>query len=94
MTWPRRRGGITSEAGRRHAARIIRDTGAENLKTISTPATKEAGRGTEEEKRRDLKGRRLSGKLGSKMDDGDKDDALSVGEVTRYRRIAARAQTS
>ena len=75
----------------RHAEIIIRDTGAENLKTISTPATKETGRETEEERRQDLNGLRLSGKLGSKTDNDDKEDALSADEVTRYRRVAARA---
>ena len=68
------RNGIAYEADTRHAD-----------KTISTPATEEAERETEEEKRRDLNGSRLSGKLRSKMDDDDKDDALSVDEVTRYR---------
>ena len=51
-----------------------RDTGAESLNTISTPAAKETGRETEEEeKRQDLQERRLSGKLGSKMNDEDMD---------------------
>ena len=38
-----------------------------------------------------MNGRRTSGKLGSKPDNDDKEDALSAGEVTRYKRIAARA---
>ena len=54
-----------------------RDTGAENLKTISTPAAKDTRRETEEEKRHDLKERRVNEKLGSKMNDDDKDEALS-----------------
>ena len=33
----------------------------------------------------------MSGKLESKMNDDDKDEALIADEVTRYRRIAARA---
>ena len=82
--------GIPCEADSRNAEIIIRYTGAENLKTISTPATKETEE-TEEEKRQDLNGRKLSGKLGSKTDDDDRNDALSVDEVTRCRRIAARA---
>ena len=77
------------EADPRHAETIIRDAGAENVKTISTPATKETGRELEEQRRQDFNGRRLSGKLGSKTDNVDKEDALSEDEVTRYRRIAA-----
>ena len=57
---------------------MIRDTGAAKLKTISTPATKESGRETEEEKRRDSNERRLSGKLGGKIDDDGNGDTLSV----------------
>ena len=79
------------EADPRHAEIIIRDAGAENVKTISTPATKETGREMEEERRRDWNRRRLSAKLGSKTDDVDKEDALSEDEVTRYKRVAARA---
>ena len=78
---------ITYEADPRHAEIIIRDTGGENFKTISTPSAKKTGRETEDENRQDLNGRRL----GSKLDSGDKDDALSAHEVIRYRRIAARA---
>ena len=44
----------------------------------------------EEEKRQDLSERRLSSKLGGKPDD-DSGDTLSADEVTRCRRIAARA---
>ena len=58
---------ITYEADPRHAEIIIRDTGAEKLKTISTPAAKETGRETEEEKRQDLNERRLSGKLETRL---------------------------
>ena len=90
MKWHPREG-ITFEADLRHAETISRDKGAENLNTISTPAAKETERETEEEKRQDLKERRVSGKLGSKMNDDDKDEARSADEVTRYRRIAARA---
>ena len=35
--------------------------------------------------------RRFSGKLGCKLDDDDNGDTLSADEVTRCRRIAARA---
>ena len=90
MKWHPREG-ITFEADLRHAEIISRDKGAENLNTTSTPAAKETERETEEEKRQDLKERRVSGKLGSKMNDDDKDAALSADAVTRYRRIAARA---
>ena len=38
--------------------------------------------------------RKLSGKLGGKIDDDDNGDTLSADEVTRYRRIAARANFS
>ena len=38
------RKGITYEVDPRHAEIISRDTGAEKLKTISTPAAKETGR--------------------------------------------------
>ena len=69
------RKGITFEADPRHAEFISRDTGAENLKTISTPAAEEAGRETEEDKRQDLNVRRLSGKVGCKPDDDDNGDA-------------------
>ena len=69
---------------------ISRETGAEDLKIISTPAAKETGRETEEEKRHYLNDRRLSGKVGCKLDDDD-GDTLSSDEVTRYSRIAARA---
>ena len=63
VRWHLKRG-ITYEADTWHAEIIIRDTGAESLKTISTPATREMGRETEDEKRRqDLNGRRLSRKL-------------------------------
>ena len=45
------RKGITYEADPRHAAEIIsRDTGAEKLTNVSTPAAKETGREAEEEK--------------------------------------------
>ena len=54
---------ITYEADPRRAELISRDTGAENLKTISTPAAKETRRESEEEKRQDLNERRVSGKL-------------------------------
>ena len=57
----------TYEADPRHAEGIIRDTGAEKLKTISRPAAKETRRETEEEKRQDLKERRLSGKLETRL---------------------------
>ena len=67
------RKGITYEAVSGHAKMISRDTGARKLKTISTPAAKEAGRDAEEEKRHDLNERRLSGKLGGKIND-DSDD--------------------
>ena len=56
----------------------------------STPAVKETGREAEEEKTQDLNERRLSGKLGDKIDD-DVGDTLSADKVTRCRRIAARA---
>ena len=85
------REGITFEADLRHAETIRRDTEAENLNTISTPAAKETERETEEEKRQYLKERSVSGKLGSKMNDDDKDEALSADAATRYGRIAARA---
>ena len=49
------------------------------------------GRETEEEKRQYLNVRRFIGKLESKTDNDDKEDALSADEVARYRRIAARA---
>ena len=81
---------ITNEPDPRHAEKITRATGAD-FKTISTPAAKETERETEDEKRQDLNERRLSGKLGSKADDDDRNNALSADEVTRYRRIAARA---
>ena len=71
------RKGITDEADTRHAEINIRDTGVENLKPISTLAMEEVVRESEEEElRQELNGRRLSGKLGSKVDDDDKDDAL------------------
>ena len=69
---------------------ISRETGAGKLKTISPLAAKETGRETEEEKRQDLDERRLSGQLGCKLDN-DNNDTLSSDEVTRFRRIAARA---
>ena len=49
------------------------------------------GKETEEEKRQGLQKRRLSAKLGSKMNDDENDEALSAEEMTRFRRIAARA---
>ena len=79
------RKGITYEADPRHAETISRDTGAESLKTMSTPAAKETGRETEEEKRQVLQERRLSGKLGSKMNDKAEDEVLSADEVARYK---------
>ena len=82
--------GISYEADPRHAEIISRATAAGELKTISTPAVKGIGCETEEEKRQDLNERRLSGKLGCKLDNDD-GDTLSSHEVTRYRRIAARA---
>ena len=81
-----------NEADPRHAEIISRDPGAEKLKTLSTPAAKDTGREAEEVKRQDLNERRLSGKLESKSDDDDNSDTLSADEVTRYRRIAARAK--
>ena len=59
--------GIIYDVDRKHVEIIIRDIGAEKLKTISTPAAKETGRETEEEKRPDLNERRLSGKLGTRL---------------------------
>ena len=47
---------------------ISRDVGAEKHKAVSTPAETETGRETEEENRQDLNERRLSGKLGDKID--------------------------
>ena len=85
------RTGITDEAHPRHAEIICRDARPEKLKTISKPAATETGRESEEEKRRDLSGRRLSGKLGDKIDGDNDGDMLSPGEVTRYRRIPAGA---
>ena len=85
------RKGATEEADPRHAETISRDTGAEKLKAVSTPATKEPGRETEEERRQYLCERRLSGKLGDKIDDGNNGNTLSADEMTRYRRTAARA---
>ena len=69
---------------------ISRETRAGELKTISTLAAKETGRETEEEKRQYLNERKLSGKLGCSLDNDD-GDTLSSHEVTRYKRIAARA---
>ena len=86
VRWHPRRG-ITHEADPRLAETISRYTGAEELKTISTPAAKETGRETQEEKRHDLNERRLSGKLGRKLDDDEKGDTLSADEGTRYRGI-------
>ena len=72
------RTGITREADPRHAEMISRGIGAEELKTISTrPQRQQASR-------QDLKRAQVE------LDDDD-GDTLSSGEVTRYRRIAARA---
>ena len=82
---------IANEADPRHAEVIIRDSGAENLKTIPTPAMKETGREKDEVNGQDLNGCRWSGKLGGKSDDDDNGDTLSADEATTYWRIAARA---
>ena len=74
----------------RHAEIISRETGAGELKTISTLAAKETVRETGEEKREDLNERRLSGKLGCSLDNDD-GDPLSSYEVTSYERIVAGA---
>ena len=50
----------TCEAVPRHAEVIRRDAGAEKLKTITTPASKETRRETEEKERQDLDERRSS----------------------------------
>ena len=58
------RDGVTCEADPRHAEIIRRDTGAENLKTVSTPAANETGKETEEEKRQDLQKAEIEWKAG------------------------------
>ena len=79
------RKGTTYEADARHAELISRGTGAEKLKSISTLVAKKMGREAEE-----LHERRLSGQLRGKTDD-DNGETLCADEVTRYRRIVARA---
>ena len=77
------RKGITFEADPRHAEIISRGTGAEKLKTISTPAAKETGRETEKEKRQVLKENRLSGNLGGNGDTLSADDWHRTGWTSR-----------
>ena len=86
------RKGATCEADPRRAEIIKRDTGAERLKTISTLAAKETGRETEGGEETRFERAQIEWQNGCKLDDDDDNgDTLSADEVTRYRRIATRA---
>ena len=80
---------LTYEADPRHAEKSVLKQEQKNSRPSQhqiEPRRKLTFRETKEEKTQDVNERRLSGKLGCKLDHDD-GDTLSSDEVTRYRRI-------
>ena len=79
--------GISYEADPKHSRTIITKTGADSMKPVSTPMTKEAGE-TDKTKEEDITKRKKEGRLCEKEKPGDL-ELLSPADCTLYRGLAA-----
>lgn len=81
--------GISLEADPRHSQANIHDSGASNLKPVSTPITREEVAETEAQKLEYVQQRKAKGTLGAKQ--RGTGETLTGKDATLYRGIAARA---
>ena len=79
--------GVTYEADSKHAATIIRKTGAECMKPLSTPIAKDIAE-PEKDKAEDVRRREDEGRIGQKEKPEEK-DLLEAAQATLYRGLAA-----
>ena len=82
--------GVSMEADPRHCEALIRDTGAESLKAVSTPVVREEVPECEEAKENDIAHRKRSGTLSAKLTSSGV--PLEGKDITRFRGLAARAK--
>ena len=82
--------GISYEADERHAREIIKQTGADDMKSLKVPIVREGSLETEEEKRNDIQVKKKRGMLTKKISE-EGSPKLNPTDSTRFRAIAARA---
>ena len=66
--------GVSYEADPRHVEAIVRDTGVENMQTLTCPAVKETRTESEEDRREDIFRKKEAGKLGGKIKKRDSEE--------------------
>ena len=76
--------GLAYEADPRHVEAIIKDTGADKLTTLTSPAVKEEINETIADKENDIEGRRKSGKLGGKYSKKKKEEIETTAQGYVY----------